>query len=263
MILGVFPEQLQILLLLSIRVLVILSLTPVISTANSPFFVRVALAIMTAFVVQNLIQTPITLPATIGGFIVLLAGETLIGAIIGFFIQMTFALLGMFSEFFSTQMGLRAAQVINPLSQDSTAVIGQFASLLVTLVFISSFSLQRVFYYGIAQSFMALNSQDLFFYNKDASFLSFIFWGFARLFERSFIIALPIFTSLLLINIGIGLYGKVAPQMNLLILGIPLQIGIGFLVFMLLIPNLVTAIESFLDYSFQYITSFLRSMVRN
>ncbi len=263
MILDILPEQLQILMLLSVRVLVIISFTPVLSHSGAPFFARVALAGLTTFAIQNLLQDTVSAPASVGQFVVFLAGEALIGAVIGFFIQMTFALLGMFSEFFSTQMGLRASQILNPLSGDTTAVVGQFASLIVTLVFISSFSLQRVFYYGIAQSFVALQSQDLFLYKGSAgSFMSFVFWGLTKLFEHSFIIALPLFTSLLLVNAGLGLYGKVAPQMNLLILGIPLQIGLGFLIFLFLIPNLVTAIEASLSMSFEYITTFIRGVRR-
>ncbi len=261
MILDIVPEQLQILMLLSVRVLVIISLTPVLSQSGAPFFARVALAGLTTFAIQNLLQGSVEAPKTVGQFILFLTGEALIGAVIGFFIQMTFALLSMFSEFFSTQMGLRAAQVLDPLSGDTTAIVGQFASIIVTLVFISSFSLQRVFYYGIAQSFVALQSQDLFLYKGGTgSFVSFLFLGLTKLFERSFIIALPLFTSLLLVNIGLGLYGKVAPQMNLLILGIPLQVGLGFLIFFFLIPNLIHALEASFNIAFEYITTFIRGV---
>lgn len=254
-------QQIQILTLFSIRILVIVSLTPVLSNRENPFFVRIALAVMTAFVIRNVVQYIIPVAKTIGEFLIFVTGEVLIGMVIGFFIQMTFAILGMFSEFFSTQMGLRAAQVMDPMTQDSTAVIGQIASIIVTLVFISSMSLQRMFYYGIAQSFIALKSYELFLYQGDnGSFLSFIFLGLTKLFEQSFIIALPLFISLLMVNIGLGFYGKVAPQMNLLILGIPLQIAVGLLIFLFLIPNIVNAIDIFLNVAFNYITTFLKEV---
>lgn len=260
---DIVPQQMQALLLLSVRVLAILSFTPVVSSQHAPFFVRVALAVLTAFAVQPLLKEAVYIPQTLGQYVVILAGEALIGSIIGFFIYMGFSLLSLFSEFFSIQMGLVAAQVLDPMSEETIDVVGQFASVIVTLVFISSHSLQKVFYYGVAQSFMALNSQDLFLHGGGTgSFLSFVFFGFAKLFERTFIIALPIFAALLLVNIGIGLYGKIAPQMNLLMLGIPLQVGGGLLLMLFLLPNLVNGMETFLDSMFGYIGSFLREARR-
>ncbi len=258
------PSEIFMLLLLSIRVLVILSFTPVISMAQTPFFVRVVLAVLTAFISQNLITTTIQIPQDFYTMLSMLIGEALIGAVIGVFIQIAFLLLGMFSEFFSTQMGLRAAQIINPLSQVESAIIGQFAGIIVLLVFITSFSLQKIFYYGIAQSFVILKSQDLFLASRGSGgdFLSFIFVQFARLFEQSFVIALPLFSVLFIVNIGMALYGKVAPQMNLLVVGIPLQIGLGFFVFFLFLPNIVHAAEIFLDRMIEFINIFFREAQR-
>lgn len=246
----------MIILILSVRVLVILSLTPVVSGQQSFFFVRIVLAILTVFSIQQFIpETTFQLPQNISELIVMLSAEALIGAIIGFFIRLVFTLLSIFSEFFTTQMGLRAAQVVNPITQTETVVIQQLVSLMILVVFLSSYSLQKVFYHGVLQSYYALNAQTLFEFGSKSMF--FILTGFITLFERSFLIAFPIFSALFLVNIGLGLVGKVAPQMNVLILGIPVQIAVGFALLVLFIPNIVYSIEVTFDWSFNYLKTII------
>lgn len=252
-------DQTFVVLILSIRVLVILSLTPVVSGQQSFFFVRVVLAVITVFSIQQFIpEGTVSIPQNAVELLIVLVGEALIGLILGFFIQIVFSLLSIISEFFTTQMGLRAAQVVNPITQTETIVIQQLVSILVLVVFLSSFTLQKIFYYGIYQSFIALNAQSLFQLGRES--LWFIVTSFVVLFERSFLIAFPIFSSLFLINIGLGLIGKVSPQLNVLILGIPIQIGIGFLLMVLFIPGIVRGVEIVFDWSFQQMGSFIRGV---
>jgi len=65
-----------------------------------------------------------------------------------------------------------------------------------------------------------------------------------------FIIAIkigaPIITALLLTSVAFGLIARTVPQMNVLIVAMPLKIGVGLL---------------FLGFSLPYITSFLRTLV--
>lgn len=256
--LQTIANDFQVLILMTVRILVLLSFTPIVSNKNSPFIIRVVLAAVFAYIVKNIMQTnAFESPKTLGDFVLLLAGEAMIGAILGFYIQMVYQFINGMSEFFSTLMGLRAVQILNPLSGESSAVITQFISITVMLVFVASYGIQKVFYYAIMQSFYAVNAYDLFKIPEE-SLLSFIIYNFTILFERSFMIALPIFTALLIVNIGLGLFGKVAPQMNLLVLGLPLQLGFGLFFMILFFPMLIKAFEASFDNAFSMITTFLR-----
>lgn len=254
----VLLNDFQVLILIAIRVLVMLSFTPIISNMNVPFIVRIVLAVVFAYIVKYIMRLEIfEAPQTLGVFIVLLFGEALIGMILGFYLKMVYQFLSGISEFFSTLMGLRVVQVIDPFSGSSSAVITQFMSITVIMVFLTSHGLQRFFYYGVTQSFVAINAYSLFLVPHE-SLLGFVFFGFAKLFERAFIISFPIFIALLLVSIGLGLWGKVAPQINLLVLGMPLQLGLGLLFLFLFFPPLVRAFEINFDNAFSMITSFIK-----
>lgn len=247
--------------LITVRILVILSFTPIVSASQTPFFIRVVLAIVFAYIVRNSLGVEFNNPPTdLVSFLILLVGEALIGVIIGFYIQMVFLLLSIISEFFSTQMGLRAAQVLNPLTGVSSMVISQFFSILVMMVFLASYTLQRIFYYGITQSFYALNAGMLF-QQQDSSYLGMLFYGFSKLFERSFIIAFPMFIALLIVNVGVGLLGKVAPQMNILVLGLPIQVGLGILLLIFFLPTIVHTMEGMFDDMIHMITRILKRLI--
>ena len=61
-------------------------------------------------------------------------------------------------------------------------------------------------------------------------------------FVIGFRIILPIFSCILIINVVLGILAKVAPQMNMFVIGMQLKIFIGlFLLFMLMgyLPNIV------------------------
>ncbi len=250
--LNIVSDQITLIILFSIRVLVILSFVPVLSGEQSPVFIRIVLAFLTVFSLQQFIPADLMqVPQTAYAFLFMIFGEALIGALIGFFVRLVFLMLSILSEFFTTQMGLRAAQIVNPITQTETVIIQQFISFLVLIVFLSSFTLQKIFFYGILQSFYTLSAEKIFAMGQE-SFL-FIFAAFFTVFQRSFLIAFPIFAALFLVNIGLGLVGKVAPQMNVLILGIPIQIAVGFIMLIIFIPNIVHGIEIVFDWTFEHL----------
>jgi flagellar biosynthesis protein FliR len=53
--------------------------------------------------------------------------------------------------------------------------------------------------------------------------------------------------------VTMGLFGKAAPQMNLLMLGFPLAIGVAFVIMLLIMPFLVEAFDLALDGAFREI----------
>jgi flagellar biosynthetic protein FliR len=84
--------------------------------------------------------------------------------------------------------------------------------------------------------------------------------GMGVLFEQALVISFPILGTLLIISVSLGLLAKAAPQMNLLMLGFPIKIGIAFMVLMLTVPLLVEAMGRVIDGSFSQIMEFLTAV---
>ena len=74
-----------------------------------------------------------------------------------------------------------------------------------------------------------------------------------QLFSQALILSFPILGTLFLLQITMGLFGKAAPQMNLLMLGFPMAIGLAFIIIMLILPFLVEAFDGVINGAFDQI----------
>ena len=64
-----------------------------------------------------------------------------------------------------------------------------------------------------------------------------------------FEIAAPVAVALFLVNITLGLMARVAPQMNVFIVGFPIQITVGLIMLIVSLPLLGAVFPSLLDQS--------------
>jgi flagellar biosynthetic protein FliR len=80
------------------------------------------------------------------------------------------------------------------------------------------------------------------------------------LFEQSLILAFPVLGTLILISVTMGLLAKAAPQMNLMMVGFPVQIAVGFIILLVASPLIIEKMAILVDAGFRYIESYLISV---
>ncbi|MCI5645758.1 flagellar biosynthetic protein FliR [Treponema porcinum] len=238
-------------LLVSARCAALLFTLPLFSMRTVPKAAKIALAGYMAFFLMGSADYSVygaVLSVEDGAFslyyIMLLAGEALIGVIIGFFVSMIFAAFSTAGQFFAFQMGFSAASAYDALSQVENPLMGQYLNLIAMLVFMQTQWFQKLFLKGLAGSLTSLNVFEL--VSGRERLVSFLLKGLSNLFADALLIALPIMGTLLLITVCTGLLSKAAPQMNLLSEGFPIMILLAFLIIWLLFPLLCDFfIESF------------------
>ena len=242
--------NLQIVLLVFARVLAMVQVAPLLSSVSFPQIGKIGLSIfITILLVPAVIGRGYFLPSSALEYGLLLIGEALLGILIGFLVLMVFSIFQIAGQFFSLQMGFGAAEVFDPVAQIQIPLLGQFFNLLAMFVFLTISGLHKFILVGVFNSFQAVRAIDLVIGNSSLAN------RFARslggLFQTALTIALPIFGSLLLVSIALGLLAKAAPQMNLLILGFPISIGAGFVIFLVTLPLIFEAVASVIDNSFE------------
>lgn len=261
------------------RVFALLSVAPLFSSTNLPGLARVALTFMTSFLILPWINpAEITtlnvqavdlsgiglLPADAAvaefglTYVALLVGEALIGIIQGFFLQMITAVFQTAGQFFSTQMGFGASSVYDPLAQQEVPLMGQFFNLIAMLVFLLINGFQKIFLSGVLVSFQAVRAADL--VRAKGVFLSVFAGGLSVLFRQAISMAFPIFGTLFLVSVTMGLLAKAAPQMNLLMLGFPLAIFVAFVILILIVPILMNTFSALFDNAFSTLEDLLMSL---
>lgn len=214
--------------------------------------------LITAVIFPLVYQFIPAVPHDFLSYALLAAGEGLIGAAIGFCIDICFSVYQLAGQFFTVQMGFGASEVFDPMSQIELPIIGQYLYILAILVFLS---LQ-----GPALIIQAIyNSFELVTFSNflNGQFIESAH-GIIALFAEMFVVALrisfPIIGTLLLISICMGLLSKAAPQMNLLMVGFPLSIGVGFIMILILLPGLTEFIKDYIDQMFKNVWNLMLEM---
>jgi flagellar biosynthetic protein FliR len=235
--------------LLFARIFAMLSVAPLLSSSAFPPIARIALSLFTSVLL---------LPAFIGGaypppgagleFIGWLIGEVLLGLLQGFMLVVIYSAFQISGQFFSLQMGFGASQVFDPLAQIEIPVLGQVLNLLAMFVFISVGGFRNVFLYHIYQGVQALNAWEVL--GQGNVLRPELIGGLGDLFAHSFIMALPILGALLMVSVSMGLLAKAAPQMNLLMIGFPISITVGFLMMWTAFPFLAQGFSTIIENGF-------------
>ncbi len=123
-------------------------------------------------------------------------------------------------------------------------------------VFITAGGLLSLFMKGLYASFQILKAVDLITHVEELG--RFMLQGLITLFGQSIIIAFPILGTLMLVSVTMGLLAKAAPQMNLLMLGFPIQIGLGFFILFICVPFLMEYFSRLIDSALYKVMEFLR-----
>ncbi len=249
---GQLIEHAQVFLLILVRVYALLRIAPLFSSGSVPGIVRVGLSFFTAVaVLPGVLEVGYPIPDSGLQYALLLAGEVLVGIITGFSLVIVYSAFQLAGQFFSLQMGFAASQVFDPLAQMEIPVMGQFFYIVAMLTFVSIDGFQKIFIYGVERSIVSVRAVD-FVIGRDY-ILRTMFSGLGRIFEQGLVIAFPILGTLMLVSITMGLFAKAAPQMNLLMLGFPIAIGVAFILMLLIAPVLIETFSKIIEGSFESI----------
>lgn len=150
--------------------------------------------------------------------------EILLGLISGLSLYLLFAALQLAGEQMSFVMGFTMASVMDPGSGLSFPLISQFFTILGICVFL----VFNGHHYVLMLYFHSLEALPLGEFYPNVTMWQYISKGVLNLFVLGFIISFPIKALSLLADLIFGMLMKAMPQFNLLVVGFPIKIMIGF-----------------------------------
>ena len=215
--------QLWTLLFVMIRVGAALVAAPVFGNVSVPLPVRVALSGAIAVLVlgTNTIQAPAEI-FTLTTILSVVA-EALVGLALGFVLQIAFAAPLVAGEIIGGAMGIGFANMIDPNSGRSSPAIGQFLSIMLTLLFLSMDG-HLVLVEMLVKSYDVMPPGAAWLGVDRLRGIAF-FGGYA--FLAGLLLALPVGFLLLCLNIVVGMISRAAPALNLFSVGLPASLAVG------------------------------------
>lgn len=233
------------------RILALLSAAPPYNSGSLPRRARLILGLaITLAIAPGLDNLPAIAPASGIGLLVM-AEQMLIGYAMGFSLRLVFSAIDLAGTVFSTQMGLGFATIYDPMSTSQTPVVSEMIGILALLMFMAIDGHLMVLS-TLAQSFRALPIGVL---PGSASWAN-LANAVAIVFSAGLLLALPIITALLITNTALGILGRVSPQLNLIVIGFPVTIALGFAALYVALPYLIQPL-------LQLFETGLRSMLGN
>ncbi len=210
-----------------IRIMVIFLMIPFIGGKSVPIQLRIAIAILLALVVTPGLGFHAELPTSIPALIFGIFKEFLIGLMIGLAARLVFASFELAGQLAGIQMGFSMANVMDPQTSSQLSVLAQFYNLLGIFLFFT-LDIHLVFISGLMKSFEIIPPYGI-------ELTGPVFEGMLSLSSELFVVALklaaPISVAVLLANLGMGIVARTVPQLNVFVVGFPITIGVGLIVF--------------------------------
>ncbi len=238
------------LFLLFLRIFAFVFLVPFFGTFFVPNTVRVYLSVAIAFSLFVLTDVkPVEISSALH-FMTLALGEVIFGFVAGFFLRLLFDAVFIAGEIIAVNTGLGFLVMFLP-QQPQTTVLAGFSTLLASTLFLSLGGAEIV-YVGLANSVreVPVGSMDIYSINGEM-FLKFFFSSFSMGVK----LALPVLIVALLTNIILAVINRFIPQINVFMVGMPLQVMVGLLVMAISLPVVGLVLISYMR---EYMLNFLK-----
>ncbi len=209
----------------------------------APFFgggvvalkLRIALTLLLSWVLFPVVGDSLGgVPTEIVPFALLLAREVLIGILFGLVARLVLASLEVAGYMIGFQMGYASMQLFDPQSQVQIPFMSVFLNLIGMMVFLSIGA-----HHWLIQT--VADSYQLAPYGNPVGgpVVRQLIQSSTGLFALGLKLAAPVVVVLVVVTVLLGILGRAAPQIHILIVGLPAKILIGFILLTATVNSLI------------------------
>ncbi len=208
------------------RVAGLVSFAPFWSVSSVPRQIRIVLAMCLALIISLLVEKKIpTPPQDYLALAVIIIGEVVIGCLIGFIGQLVLSALDTTAQILSTQLGFSLASIINPTNRTQSSAIGILAQMFAIVVLLAIDGHHWILT-ATVNSFSS-------FIPGQFSLSPNVFYLLMRLsadaLTMGVALAAPAVVVLFVVEFVIAISGRVAPQLQVMLISFPIKIMVGLL----------------------------------
>lgn len=227
---------------------------PVLSNNNVPARLRVMLSMLITFTIWPVLpEMPAVELFSAQGLLVTIQ-QLVIGVGAGFILQMVFSIMLFAGQSIAYSMGLGFASLVDPATGVQTPVIAQLFVIGSSLSFLAVDG-HLLLIEMLAQSFKTLPVGVVGFDKADVWRI--VSWS-SQIFAGGVLLAMPILSALLFVNIGFGIASKAAPQLQLFGVGFPITILLGMVLIWMGLSSLLDGFAGQLHEGFMFISDLLK-----
>lgn len=249
--------DLELFLLIFVRVASFVYIAPFFSMSNTPSRVRVGLAF---FISVLLYQTGPEQEAaydTLTGYTIIVMKEAVTGFLIGFGANLCTAVVSFAGQIADMEMGLSMASLFDPATKQQTTITGVYYNYMVLLLLMIS-GMHRYLLKALAETYELIPINGAVFH--DDALLQALITFMGDYIIVGFRICLPIFAVMIILNAVLGILAKVSPQLNMFAVGIQMKVLVGFCVLFVTTAMLPDAAGFIYEQMKRMVVNFVRVM---
>jgi flagellar biosynthetic protein FliR len=223
---GGFGPWLLSVLLLSLRMMIAIALSPPLASYGLPVSVRLVLVFLLAVLTQSASDAPTALIVdSPERFLAAAAAEVFLGMLLGLGVHVALAAFAVAGRLLDVQIGFGIGSIFDPVTRSSQGVMGSLMSLVgVTLFFVVNAHLSLAAMLASSLKVFPIGQFPAF--DNPFPLLS----AAGGMFAMGLSLAAPVAIALVLTDLFVGITSRNMPQINVLVLSIPLKVLIAYFV---------------------------------
>lgn len=255
---DIIQNHAAVFLLMLTRITGIFIMSPFFGSMNIPKYIRVGAALfmsVTFFPVIDKI-TNATFPSTVVGYSAAVLSELFVGWLIGFAAYVTLSAVNMAGKVMDMQVGFSIVNVMDPTSGQQSPLIGSFLYNLGIIILLVTNGHYMIIS-ALTESFRVVPIMGL---HGNPALTELIIDFTTGIFATGVKIAMPVTFAILLTNVSLGILARTMPQLNIFVVGIPLQIIIGMFVLTIVVPFYIMFLDVLFNEVYGNISAVLRAI---
>jgi flagellar biosynthetic protein FliR len=230
--------RIDLILLMWIRVMGLFTTAPVWSNRQVPIQVRVALSFAIGLLLHGLIPQPAPVVNLIQ-LVPLALKELLVGMLIGFVVAMAFAAFQFAGELLDINIGFTMMNVLDPVTNTQSPLLGNFLYILALLVFFT-INGHHMLFRALLDSYQVVPVDGA---ALTGALTEHLVQSAAKIFAIGLQVAIPVLAALLLTAVALGIINRTVPQMNVFVVGLPVQLFVGTALLAVILPLYLAALR--------------------
>lgn len=223
--------HLEYFLLILVRISGFMVAAPLFSLRNVPVRIKTLIAVALAILVFHIVPYREVIYSTTIGYALVVFSEMLAGIIMGFMANVAYYILAFAGQIIDQEIGFSMVNQYDPITSTQVTITGNLYTYAVMLMLFAT-NLHQYLVRALTDSFTVLPvgavSLDIGIYELMKRFMG-------DYFVIGFRIILPVFASMLVVNTVLAILARVAPQMNMFVIGMQLKVFVGLAVLVLMI----------------------------
>jgi flagellar biosynthesis protein FliR len=248
-------SQVELFVLVFIRATAALAVLPVFGHTATPSTVKAGFAAALAFLLIPALPAANLAPSgALLNLLLLAMRETICGILIGLAGRFLFYSIEIAGQLIGFQAGFSVVSSIDPNTEAESTVFTQFYNIAAMLIFLAIDG-HHTMLRALTDSFMIIPIGKL---SVGTGLMQWTLSAVSQILADGVRLAAPLMVTLLLTDIGLGILVRVAPMMNVFVVGFPLKVAITMIMVSLTLGGVMTVFMfQYADYT-RHLPSFLK-----